>query len=492
MHSGETISDETREKIEQLVKASGIYAAEQVSWFAPALYAAQLVITEGCPAPAGIDKHGRVYFNPQWIARLRERCKDNEQVLSQVGFLWFHEICHWIREHWQRAEDIHAQPALWNLATDMEINDHVPDGLAMPDFGQGRSGVLPRGYNLPDGQTAEWYYRHLQQQAQQVPSQQGGDSQSGARSKQTAQAGTSSTLQQHSPQAGQASAPQQHSPQAGQSQQDGNTDTAAQPNSSSRLDEGSGIDGQSRGWELSAENEEPPALSDFDRQSLAEEVAHRILDAQKTRGIIPAGWLRWAEEILKPRVDWRKHLQRAVRGAISEGFGQRIDYSWRRPNRRSAIYAPFILPSLQGEYKPRVVCIVDTSGSIGQDELAQALAEVRGVLEQLRVPITVIPCDAVPYEAIQVLTRSDWLKVQQGMRGSGGTDMVAGLNAALQMKPTPEAVIVLTDGYTPFPKTRPKRTQVIWAIWSLGGDEPPTPPCPPWRKRDIVTIPIKS
>ncbi|MGQ9902502.1 MAG: DUF2201 family putative metallopeptidase, partial [Fimbriimonadales bacterium] len=116
MNPRDEMSEETREKIEQLIKASRIYAADRVSWFAPMLYAARLVITESCPAPAGIDKHGRVYFNPHWIARLRERCKDNEQALSQVGFLWFHELCHWIREHGQRAEDIHAQPALWNLA----------------------------------------------------------------------------------------------------------------------------------------------------------------------------------------------------------------------------------------------------------------------------------------------------------------------------------------------------------------------------------------
>jgi len=44
---------------------------------------------------------------------------------------------------------------------------------------------------------------------------------------------------------------------------------------------------------------------------------------------------------------------------------------------------------------------------------------VRGVLEALRIPVTVIPCDAVPYEAIRVFDGSDWLKVRQGLRGAG-------------------------------------------------------------------------
>jgi len=51
-------------------------------------------------------------------------------------------------------------------------------------------------------------------------------------------------------------------------------------------------------------------------------------------------------------------------------------------------------------------------------------------------------------------------------------------------------VIVLTDGHTPFPSTRPKDTAVIWAIWQYGDGEPPKPPMPPWRVRDVVVVPI--
>jgi len=256
-------------------------------------------------------------------------------------------------------------------------------------------------------------------------------------------------------------------------------------------DEGSGVHGQARPWELHADDPSTNALSDFDRQALQEEVARKIVEHQKEQGTLPAGWLRWAEAILKPKVNWREQLKRILRGVISEGLGHRLDYSYRRPHRRSAVYHPIYLPALQGEYKPRVACVVDTSGSISDRELMQSLAEVRAVLEALRIPVTIIPCDAVPYEAIRVFHGSDWLKVRQGLRGGGGTDMVAGLNAALALKPKPEAVIVLTDGHTPFPSVRPKDTAVIWAIWQYGDGEPPKPPMPPWRARDVVVVPIE-
>ena len=480
--------------IEEWVRAARVHAAECVGWFAPALYAAPLHLSDALPAPAAIDRYGRVYFNPQWVARLYEACgHDRHALVRQLAQVWYHEVAHWLREHEARANALHADARLWNLAADMEINDYLPEGMAYPSLGGEPLAVLPRRYNLPDGEIAEWYYQRLVERAREQ-AQAGGQQQSQAGGQQQSQAGG----QQQQSQAGEGE-PQGAPPRAptplshpvgegsGVRATKSGTDEEA-----IHWDEGSGVHGQARPWELHADDPRTNALSDFDRQALQEEVARKIVEHQKEQGTLPAGWLRWAEAILKPKVNWREQLKRILRGVISEGLGHRLDYSYRRPHRRSAVYHPIYLPALQGEYKPRVACVVDTSGSISDRELMQSLAEVRAVLEALRIPVTIIPCDAVPYEAIRVFHGSDWLKVRQGLRGGGGTDMVAGLNAALALKPKPEAVIVLTDGHTPFPSTRPKDTAVIWAIWQYGDREPPKPPMPPWRARDVVVVPIDA
>jgi predicted metal-dependent peptidase len=513
--------------IEEWVRAARVHAAECVGWFAPALYAAPLHLSDALPAPAAIDRYGRVYFNPQWVARLYEACgHDRHALVRQLAQVWYHEVAHWLREHEARANALHADARLWNLAADMEINDYLPEGMAYPSLGGEPLAVLPRRYNLPDGEIAEWYYQRLVERAREQ-AQAGGQQQSQAGGQQQqSQAGgqqqpppAGSPCEQGepsdtapSPRAGRAgvgvevgTAPHLTSPVDGgggatPSPRAGRAGVGAAPSPMSGMtgeeaihwDEGSGVHGQARPWELHADDPSTNALSDFDRQALQEEVARKIVEHQKEQGTLPAGWLRWAEAILKPKVNWREQLKRILRGVISEGLGHRLDYSYRRPHRRSAVYHPMYLPALQGEYKPRVACVVDTSGSISDRELMQSLAEVRAVLEALRIPVTIIPCDAVPYEAIRVFHGSDWLKVRQGLRGGGGTDMVAGLNAALALKPKPEAVIVLTDGHTPFPSTRPKDTAVIWAIWRYGDREPPKPPMPPWRTRDVVVAPIDA
>ena len=452
--------------IEEWVRAARVYAAERVGWFAPALYAAPLQLADALPHPAAIDRYGRVYFSPRWVAQLYEACgRDRHRLVPQLAQIWYHEVAHWLRAHGERAETLGADAVLWNLAADMEINDYLPEGLAYPSLGDEPLVVLPRQFQLPDGEVAEWYYQRLLEQ-QPPPA----DSSSG----QGEPKGLGSPRE------------------AGGTSRRGARDSEADQDGV-EWDEGSGVHGQRRPWELPPNDPNTNALSDFDRQALQEEVARRIVEEhQKHRGTMPAGWLRWAEAVLKPKVNWREQLKRIMRGVISEGLGHRLDYSYRRPHRRSAVYHPIYLPALHGEYKPRVACVVDTSGSISDRELAHALTEVRAVLEALRIPVTIIPCDAVPYEAIRVFHGSDWLKVREGLRGGGGTDMVAGLNAALSLKPKPEAVIVLTDGHTPFPATRPKDTAVIWAIWQYGDEEPPKPPMPPWRARDVVIIPLSA
>lgn len=453
-------------EIEQVVRMARAYAAEQIPWLAPALYAARLVLTERCPELAAVDEGLRVYFNPHQVAVMLSG-RDRMQVVSELGFVWFHEVAHRLREHTERAREKQAQPRLWNLASDLEINDAQLPGLALP---RRFFPLLPNDFGLPEGKLAEFYYDQLCQQSEELLSQAGKAPSSPSSTVGRATEGSTETG------IGESSTPEVES-------QAGTSEAASAP----EYDEGSGVHGERRSWELPDNDPQAPGLSDVEQDVIRRAVAEAILQ-QKGRGAIPAGWERWAHEVLASRVDWRELLKRRLRGAIVRGTGQRVDYSFDRPHRRAFVYAPVLPPSLRGDFLPRVACVVDTSGSISSLELAQALAEVRGVLEGLRTPITVIPCDAVPYEPIEVFTRSDLLSRCRSLPGGGGTNMVAGIEAALRLRPMPDVVLVLTDGYTPYPE-RPYRVPVLFGVFAKRGvRDAPLPPIPPWRREDIVLI----
>ena len=166
-----------------------------------------------------------------------------------------------------------------------------------------------------------------------------------------------------------------------------------------------------------------------------------------------------------PRVDWRKELASAVRHALADTAGA-SDYSYRRPSRRQGQVGngKVVLPSLRRPV-PNVAVVVDTSGSVDDTMLSQALAEVSGILKALgqREGVHVLAVD----HAVQSCRRV-FRPEQVKLTGGGGTDMGAGLAAAEKLHPRPQVAIVITDGWTPWPEQPPKGMKVVVALTGDG------------------------
>jgi predicted metal-dependent peptidase len=70
---------------------------------------------------------------------------------------------------------------------------------------------------------------------------------------------------------------------------------------------------------------------------------------------------------------------------------------------------------------------------------------------------------------------------QVALAGGGGTDMGAGIEAATALRPRPSVVVVLTDGYTPWPERPPRGVRVVVGLLRDGPAVPGYPP-PPWAR----------
>jgi predicted metal-dependent peptidase len=205
------------------------------------------------------------------------------------------------------------------------------------------------------------------------------------------------------------------------------------------------------------------------------------------RGELPAALARWVQQNRKSEVDWRRILARKIRQQYTKWESGKHDYSLRRPHRRQSIYHPFILPGLYGQPQPMpITCVVDTSGSIRPPTLTQILAEVEKIIASLNCKATVIPCDAKSYDPIPLKDSAAVRNIGK-LQGGGGTNMVAGVEAALALKPTPALVVVFTDGHTPYPRHR-YATPVIWALVESGSRPAPEPPRSIWPKEWVVKI----
>lgn len=247
------------------------------------------------------------------------------------------------------------------------------------------------------------------------------------------------------------------------------------------LDCGSGADGLDREWGLGPDGAH--GLTEQERDAVRFRVAEGITGRP---GTAPRGWRRWAEEVFHPPQPWRELLGAAVRSAVSAS-GAGDDYTYGRPSRRSTGVPGVVLPALRRR-PPRVCVVVDTSGSVSDSELGSALLEVTAIARAVggrRDLVSVLPCDAAADRVLPLCRAEDLPLV-----GGGGTDLRTGFARALRDSRRPDVVVVLTDGQTPWPATRPACRTVVGLFprhtrWSEHGDRVPTTP-PDWAR--VVTI----
>ena len=399
------------------VRFARAYVAEQLPWFAPALFRCRIILSERVDV-AAIDLHYNVYWNPEVVADIYGN-NPRTTALAELGFLWVHEISHRLRQHAERAKSLNLtgpdQARLWNIAADFEINDADWRGLSMP---AAYPGMLPEDFGYERGLLAEHYLRGLQ---------------------------------------------------------------VDHPDLVNPHDDGSGAHHQDRDWETGPERQRLSALDD---QVLRREVAQRMRKAGDHS--LPRGWREWAEEVIKPTINWRQRLGHRMSVALRVGLGNRIDYSFERPSRRQSVYHPILTPSLRGDQTARIAIVVDTSGSMSEDLLGRSLAEVAAVVQQFQYPVTIIPCDATSYAPVRVLADRHAYQLTE-LPGGGGTDLRAGITAALDLRPAADAILVLTDGMTRYPTDKPA-TPVIFGIFDLDGNKRYRPPNPPWGRDAVVEI----
>jgi predicted metal-dependent peptidase len=325
---------------------------------------------------------------------------------AQLGSVLIHHVCHLLRTHGERAQGTGVRP---DEAADWirAADAEINDDLVPAGLELPGHPVLPRDLRAEDGLLAEQYFDMIRRHAARTADNQA--------------------------------------------------------RSGSWLDCGSGADGIPRPGQGDG------GLPRWQADLLRRQVAQDVITHGKQPGTVPAGLLRWAEAVLSPKVNWRAVLAAELRRAVAEVSGA-VDYSYRRPSRRSAVAGPVVLPALRRPV-PEVAVVCDTSGSMTEDLLAMVLAEVEGLLRALGLArqVRVLACDTAVAPAQRVSSAR-----QVELIGGGGTDMGAGIGAAAALRPRPAVTVVLTDGYTPWPAAAPKGMRVVVGL--LGESAPEAPP----------------
>ena len=240
---------------------------------------------------------------------------------------------------------------------------------------------------------------------------------------------------------------------------------------------GSAADGIPRPWELGPPSEENPGLDESEQNLLEAQTAKAIEDhvASRGRGSVAAGLAKQASELLHKPVDPTRALAAKVKYAVdrTSGFG---DYSYSRFSNR--VSGGCILPN-NVKPIPRVTVIVDTSGSMGGDDLALGLEIIGNALRNLPDPrgLRVLVGGTRVERAVNVF-RKESVELLEG----GGTDMSVLIQQAAEDQPEPKVIIVVTDTETPWPAEPVKPKVLVCATRKSRWMRPP----PAWM--DVVYL----
>jgi predicted metal-dependent peptidase len=164
----------------------------------------------------------------------------------------------------------------------------------------------------------------------------------------------------------------------------------------------------------------------------------------KMQGDMPESLDRAVTSKLQSRVDWREALKQYLRFGVTRIL--RDHYTFMPPNRR-LIHQNIYMPSMYGNDAPKIGFAVDTSGSMGEDEMSAAVAEIDEIRRQFNCPLYVVDCDAEVHVG-------RWLapceECSTSFKGGGGTDFRPVFKHIDDNKVPVDIMVYLTDGYGEF------------------------------------------
>ena len=309
-----------------------------------------------------------------------------------------HEFYHLIFEHClKRSPDGRKISQRWNFATDMSINCHLKGEI--PEWG-----VFPEKFGYEDYQTAEAYYKLLEDDGK-------GE---------------------------------------GDGKCDGNHASGEGSESAPPCDGSCGNVDSHDGWG-EGENPIPQETRDLARERLREAMRDAANEANKRSN----GWGNMSAEIrrevmrfINGSIDWKAVLRMFIGQAQRSSKQNTV----KRINKRY----PYIHPGKKTNHTANIAISIDQSGSVDDELLALFYAEL-DKLSKL-ASFTVIPFDSnVGEDKIYVWKKGERRKVERVM--CGGTDFDAPTEY-VNKRPEFDGHIVLTDMQAPAPK--PSRARRMW------------------------------
>jgi len=195
------------------------------------------------------------------------------------------------------------------------------------------------------------------------------------------------------------------------------------------------------------ENGQP--MSAEDQKQLSKEIDRALREGGILAGRLGAKVPRNITDLLEPKVDWKTVL----RDFIMSQMKGTDEYTWRKYNKR-LVANDIYMPSMEDERVGELTIAIDTSGSIGENELNAFTSELVSICSVSTPEKVRILWWDTEVHGEQTFDESQYDNIAKLIKpqGGGGTDLSCVVNHINKENINSQAIIVLTDGYFSTPE----------------------------------------
>lgn len=180
-----------------------------------------------------------------------------------------------------------------------------------------------------------------------------------------------------------------------------------------------------------------------------------IVKSSSSWGSLPGGLIELIKKTAEGKIDYRAVL-RMFRASI---LSQKRRLTRMRPSRRFG----FEQMGSRYDFTTRLLIAIDTSGSVGSEDLGRYLNVTTSFFKYGIQQIDVLMFDAKVQGKPLALTDAKKNIKELKVCGRGGTDFQAPVDYAVE-HPEYDGLIIITDGCAPCPDTERLRTKLLWVI----------------------------
>jgi len=186
-----------------------------------------------------------------------------------------------------------------------------------------------------------------------------------------------------------------------------------------------------------------PSLTKEEAEAIRQEIKNAMIQSAAAAGAgkTPAGIQRMIKNWTEPKMDWRQLVQQEIQSIV------RNDYSFTRVNRKS-MHSGAVLPGMKEATTIDVAIAIDMSGSIGDEDAKVFLGEIKGIMDQYEDFKIDLWCFDTEIYNWKRITHDEAHELEEyEPQGGGGTDFEVNFTFMQENSIQPKKFIMFTDGY---------------------------------------------